>query len=107
MDPNDQATIKRLADEHEGLVVSARCGRSGGASRSPPRQYRSAIRASSGHLAGVPLGLPVFHILEEDVKAQIDPDVWDEQIALLEVALDVDDIRESMTRVRERIDGAA
>ncbi len=60
-----------------------------------------------GPLAGVSLGLHVFHILEEDIKAQIDPGVWDEQLALLEVALDVDDIRESMTRVRERIDGAA
>lgn len=60
-----------------------------------------------GPLAGVSLGLHVFHILEEDIKAQIDPGVWDEQLALLEVALDVEDIRASMATVRERIDNAA
>ena len=46
----------------------------------------------------------MFHILEEDIKAQIDPAVWDDQFALLEVALDIDDIRASMASVRERID---
>ena len=37
-----------------------------------------------GPLAGVQLGLPVVHILEEDVKAQVDPGVYDEQVGLLE-----------------------
>jgi betaine reductase len=39
------------------------------------------------------LGLPVVHILEEDVKEQVDPGVYDEQVGLLEMTLDVDQVR--------------
>ena len=46
-----------------------------------------------GSLAGVQLGLPVVHILEEDVKEQVDPEVYDEQVGLLEMTLDVDQVR--------------
>jgi glycine/sarcosine/betaine reductase complex component A len=46
-------------------------------------------------LAGVQLGLPVVHILEEDVKEQVDAGVYDEQVGLLEMTLDVDRVREA------------
>ena len=36
------------------------------------------------------MGLPVVHILEEDVKEQVDPGVYDEQVGLLEMTLDVE-----------------
>jgi betaine reductase len=41
------------------------------------------------------LGLPVVHILEEDVKAQVDAGVYDEQVGLLEMTLDVEQVREA------------
>jgi glycine reductase len=47
------------------------------------------------------LGLPVVHILEEDVKQQIDPGVYDDQVGLLEMTLDVDSVRSAMAKVRE------
>jgi glycine/sarcosine/betaine reductase complex component A len=53
-----------------------------------------------GPLAGVPLGLPVVHILEEDVKQQIDPGVYDDQVGLLEMSLDTDTVREAMRKIR-------
>jgi glycine reductase len=46
-----------------------------------------------GPLAGVQLGLPVVHILEEDVKEQVDPSVYEEQVGLLEMTLDVEQVR--------------
>jgi glycine/sarcosine/betaine reductase complex component A len=46
-----------------------------------------------GPLAGVQLGLPVVHILESDVKEDVDPAVWDEQVGLLEMTLDVEQIQ--------------
>jgi betaine reductase len=46
-----------------------------------------------GPLAGVQLGLPVVHILEDDVKQDVDPEVWEEQVGLLEMTLDVEQIR--------------
>lgn len=53
-----------------------------------------------GPLAGVSLGLPVFHILEPEIKAQIDPEVYKEQLELMEIALDVDGITQGLNRVR-------
>jgi betaine reductase len=46
-----------------------------------------------GPLAGVQLGLPVIHILEEEVKEQIDAGVYDEHVGLLEMTLDVERVR--------------
>ncbi|HEX2506540.1 MAG TPA: glycine/sarcosine/betaine reductase complex selenoprotein A, partial [Gaiellaceae bacterium] len=58
-----------------------------------------------GPLAGVQLGLPVVHILEEEVKEQVDPAVYDDQVALLEMTLDVDQVREAAKKFPGR-DGA-
>jgi glycine/sarcosine/betaine reductase complex component A len=56
-------------------------------------------------LAGVQLGLPVVHILEEGVKQQVDAGVYDEQVGLLEMTLDVDQVREAAQKFPGR-DGA-
>ena len=58
-----------------------------------------------GPLAGVQLGLPVVHILEEDIKDQVDPQVYEDQVGLLEMALDVEQVREAVKRFPGR-DGA-
>lgn len=57
----------------------------------------------AGALAGVQLGLPVYHVTEEVVKAQIPSDVYDEQVALMEMVLEVDDIRNAMQEVRTAV----
>ena len=54
-----------------------------------------------GPLAGVALELPVYHIMEPELKAQIDPKVYEEHLALMEIALDVDKIVEGLNRVRK------
>jgi hypothetical protein len=46
----------------------------------------------AGALAGVPLGLPVYHILEPEIKAQMDPALYQEHVGLMELSADVDDI---------------
>jgi len=53
-----------------------------------------------GPLAGVQLGLPVVHIFDEVVKAVVDPDVYQEQVALIEMASDVEAVREAMKAYR-------
>jgi len=55
-----------------------------------------------GPLAGVSLGLPVFHIMEPEIKAQIDPELYKEQLELMEIALDVDAITLGLNRVRNK-----
>jgi betaine reductase len=54
----------------------------------------------AGALAGVALGLPVYHVLEEAVKAQIAPEVYEEHVALMEMVLEVGDIAQAVQEVR-------
>ena len=47
----------------------------------------------AGPLAGVQLGLSVWHIVEDEIKAEVDPEVYDEQIGIMEMVLDIDAIK--------------
>ncbi len=56
--------------------------------------------AWAGVLAGVNLGLPVYHITEPEIKSQIDPTVYQEQVGIVEMVLDIDEIIEALRQVR-------
>jgi len=55
----------------------------------------------AGALAGVSLGLPVYHITEPAVREQIAASDYDEHVALMAVAMDVDAITRAVRDVRE------
>lgn len=55
-----------------------------------------------GPLAGVALGLSVFHIMEPEIKELIDPEVYEKELALMEIALDVEAITKGLNRVRNQ-----
>jgi glycine/sarcosine/betaine reductase complex component A len=57
----------------------------------------------AGPLAGVALGLPVFHILEPEIKAQVAGKAVEEHLGLMDIALDVDKISRALKRVRENV----
>ena len=56
--------------------------------------------AWAGVLAGVNLGLPVYHIIEPEIKSQIDPGVYQEQVGIMEMVLDTDEIIDALRQVR-------
>jgi len=56
----------------------------------------------AGPLAGVALDLPVFHIMEPEIKEQLDPEVYKEHLELMEIALDVEAISKGLNRVRKK-----
>jgi glycine reductase len=56
----------------------------------------------AGPLAGVALGLPVYHILEDEVKEQIPQSVYEEQVGIAELSLDKDTICKAMKEAREK-----
>lgn len=56
----------------------------------------------AGSLAGVQLGLRVYHAVEPEFKDAVDPAVYDEQIGMMEMVLDVDEIISEMTSIREQ-----
>lgn len=55
----------------------------------------------SGPLAGVPLGLPVYHVLEDEIASISEPEVYDLQVGAMKLALDADGINSAVRRVRE------
>ena len=55
----------------------------------------------AGALAGVALGLPVYHIVEPVIKEQIEPEIAKEHLELMEIALDVEKISQALDRVRK------
>ena len=56
----------------------------------------------AGPLAGVAMNMPVFHIMEPEIKRQIDPAIYEEHLGLMEIALDVEKITEGLNRVRKK-----
>lgn len=56
--------------------------------------------AWAGALAGAALGLPAYHIIEPEIKEQIDPDTYDAEVGLAELVLDVDEIARALQEVR-------
>ena len=57
----------------------------------------------AGPLAGVSLGLDVYHVVEPEVKEEFDPAVYDEQCGMMEMVLDVDDICNEMKAIRDQL----
>jgi len=57
----------------------------------------------TGPLAGVSLGLPVYHVTEPEVRERADTSVYQDQIGLSEVAMETDEIWKSIRAVRERM----
>ena len=55
----------------------------------------------AGPLAGVELGLAVYHVLEEEIKSLFNEEVYEEQLEMMEMVLDVDEITEEMTEIRD------
>jgi len=56
----------------------------------------------AGSLAGVQLGLRVYHVVEQEFKDYVDGAVYDEQIGMMEMVLDVDSIVGEMKSMREQ-----
>ncbi len=60
----------------------------------------------TGPLAGVSLGLPVYHVTEPEVRDVADGSVYRDQIELSEIAMETDRIWERVRTVRERTPAA-
>lgn len=101
MDLENQKRVKDFAEEYgnENIVVVLGAAE-GEAAGLAAETVTAGDPTFAGPLAGVQLGLSVFHIVEDEMKNEVDPDVYDEQISMMEMVLDVDDIVEEMTDIR-------
>ena len=56
----------------------------------------------AGPLAGVSLGLPVYHVFDEAIKAEANQSVWEEQISMMEMVLDTTKLAGSVATMRDQ-----
>ena len=102
MDLENQKRVKDFADEYgaENLVVVLGAAE-GEAAGLAAETVTAGDPTFAGPLTGVQLGLTVYHVCEPEMKAEFDEAVYDEQVSMMEVVLDVDDIVSEMSAIRD------
>lgn len=103
MDLEIQQRVIDLAEEHgkENVVVilgGAEAESSGIAAET----VSNGDPTYAGPLTGVSLGLAVYHIVEPEIKEVVDPEVYDEQVGMMEMVLDVDAVASEVKKYREK-----
>lgn len=103
MDLENQKRVKEFAEKYgkENLVVLVGAAE-GEAAGLAAETVMLGDPTFAGPLTGVQLGLDVYHICEPEIKEEIDPDVYEEQVSMMEMVLDIDDIVNEMNAIREQ-----
>ena len=99
MDLENQKRVKEFAEEYgaENLVVVL------GAAGLAAETVTLGDPTFAGPLTGVQLGLTVYHVCEPEMKEEFDEAVYDEQVSMMEMVLDVDDIISEMQAIRDQL----
>jgi hypothetical protein len=58
--------------------------------------------AFAGALAGTQLGLAVYHVLDDDVKAEVPDDVWEDQIGVMADVLEAEALVAAVVSMRKQ-----
>jgi glycine reductase len=107
MDLDDQASIQQVVERvgKDDLVVLL-----GSPNAESAELYAATVTMGdptyAGPLAGIPLGLPVYHILEPEITDELPREVYAEQLQMAALMLDVEDITATVRRIREELTAA-
>ncbi|SNT32576.1 Glycine reductase complex selenoprotein A [Anaerovirgula multivorans] len=102
MDLENQQRVKDLTEKHgaENIVVLL-----GAAEAEAAGLAAETVTAGdptfAGPLAGVQLGLRVYHVVEPQFKDEVNAEVYEDQIGMMEMVLNVEEIIEEMSAIRE------
>jgi len=111
MDPENQAQIKKIAESKKGnkasddIIVVLGASDLDGALISADT-VTNGDPSFSGPLAGVSLRLPVYHILEPEIKEAIPEDVYEEYIGIWTLAVEpekIEQIGKEFKTIRRKI----
>ena len=102
MDLENQKRVKEFAEKFgpENLVVLLGAAE-GEASGLAAETVTAGDPTFAGPLTGVSLGLRVYHVCEPDVKEEFDSTVYEDQVSMMEMVIDVPDIVSEMTSIRD------
>ena len=104
MNFGNQGIIKRLADQYgpENLAVVLGNGDAQGA-----EVFAETVTQGdptyAGPLAGVPLKIPVYHVLEEEVMTVVPEKLREEKLQLSLLVIDVEPMRQVLQASREKL----
>jgi len=103
MDLQSQEAILRLTQTHDAADLVVLLG--------APDPESAGIAAETvvvgdpsyaGALAGAQLGLATYHILEDEMKAEIPDEVWDAQIGVMADVLEADALAQTVAAIRTK-----
>lgn len=103
MDLQNQQRIKDAAEKYnaEDIIVVL-----GASDAEGSGIYAETVTAGdptfAGPLAGVSLGLPVYHILDPLLKAEADPAAWEDQISMMEMVMDGEKLTAAVAEMRDK-----
>jgi len=103
MDLENQKRVKEFAEQYspENVIVVI-----GAAEAEAAGLAAETVTAGdptyAGPLTGVSLGLAVYHVCEDIIKDAVDAGVYDDQISMMEMVLDVDEIVKEMETIRSQ-----
>ena len=103
MDLENQKRVKDFAEQYgpENLVILLGAAEGEGAGLAA-ETVTNGDPTYAGPLTGVQLGFRVYHVCEPEIKEEFDPAVYEDQVSMMEMVLDVDDIVKEMSAIREQ-----
>jgi hypothetical protein len=102
MDLEGQGRIRQVVEQTgTGDVVAVLGANSPTAVEMTALTLKSGDPSYAGALAGVALGIPSYHILEPEIVGQIDAALYDRELALSALAMDVGEVIAPMKAIRE------
>jgi betaine reductase len=102
MDLEGQGRIRQVVEQSGAEDVIAVLGaNSATAVEMTALTLKSGDPSYAGPLAGIALGIPSYHILEAEIVAQIDPALYERELALSALAMEVDEVVAPMKSLRE------
>lgn len=104
MDLQNQAKIKEVAEQYGSENVVVLLGASEPSSAGLAAETVTVGDPTyAGSLAGVSLGLSVYHVFEDEMKAEFDPNVYQEQVAMMEMVADVEKLTAEVSSMRKQV----
>jgi glycine/sarcosine/betaine reductase complex component A len=102
MDLEGQGRIRQVVEQSGADDVVAVLGaNSAAAVEMTALTLKSGDPSYAGPLTGVALGIPSYHILDPEIVGQIDPALYDRELALSALAMDVDQVIAPMKSIRD------
>lgn len=92
-------TVEKIGAENVVVILGGAEAESAGLSA---ETVTAGDPTYAGPLAGVALGIRVYHVVEDEMKNEFDAAVYDEQCGMMEMVLDIDAIKQEVGSMREQ-----